>query len=209
VKNAKNFRNFYQPYSVPAMADPAPLEKRLRHILFGRGGYTMRHAVIPLVLGVIALGALLPLRFKTSSQSTVVEAVAVSDVAVAQAAVAPMSARDTVKTEPAQEDPESVEVLKQHAMQLEAELSRTRQELDVRLAETREHTFRVPFRTPDDGAEHRMRLDIQDGQGMRTAYEKTLPPDTRVDTEVVGVGRPIRIKLYDNDTLKASTRPVK
>lgn len=132
-------KNLYQLYSVPAMADPAPLEKRLRHILFGRGGYTMRHAVIPLVLGVIALGALLPLRFHTRSQTTLVEAVVVRDVAVAQAPTAPMAATEAVKAEsaepavpaeplPAQAELESVEALKQREMQLEAELAQTRLE---------------------------------------------------------------------------------
>ena len=148
-------KNLYQPYSVPAMADPAPLEKRLRHILFGRGGYTMRHAVIPLVLGVIALGALLPLRFRTSSQPTLVEAVAVSDVAVAQAPIAPMSSMDAVQAEPAapaeplpaQAELESVEALKLRAMELEAELAQTRLELHSKevliqkLRQTRKELF--------------------------------------------------------------------
>lgn len=138
----KNSRNLYQPYSVPAMADPAPLEKRLRHILFGRGGYTMRHAMIPLVLGVIALGALLPLRFKTSSPATVVEVMAVSDVAVepvpaseAQSVVVPAIGPE--EPLPTQEGPESVEVLQHRAAELEAELARTRQELEVRRVEAR------------------------------------------------------------------------
>lgn len=215
----KNAKNLYQPYSVPAMADPAPLEKRLRHILFGRGGYTMRHAVIPLVLGVIALGALLPLRFKTSSQPTVVEAVAVSDVAVAQVAVAPMSARDTMQTVPpssapeeplpAQEGPESVEVLKQRAVELEAELARTRQELDARMAETRTRTFRIPYRTLNDGKEHRITIVTEDSQGTHTAYEGMHDPGTVFTKEVTAVGRPVTIKLYDNDSLKAQTRAVR
>jgi hypothetical protein len=82
-------KNLYQPYSVPAMADPAPLEKRLRHILFGRGGYTMRHAIIPLILGGLAMGALLPLRPKTVPVA--VELAIADEVAVA---AAPSDARE-------------------------------------------------------------------------------------------------------------------
>lgn len=213
----KNAKNLYQPYSVPAMADPAPLEKRLRHILFGRGGYTMRHAVIPLVLGVIALGALLPLRFKNSSPPTVVAAVAVSDVAVAQAATAPMTAMDTVKTEPAapveslpaQAERESVEALKRRAVELEAELARTRQELEARTAETRTHTFRIPYRTLRDGKEHRIVVVTEDSQRTHTAYEGTHDPGTVFTKEVTTVGRPVTIKLYDNDSLKVQMRAVR
>ena len=222
-------KNLYQPFSVPAMADPAPLEKRLRHILFGRGGYTMRHAMIPLILGVIALGALLPLRFKTGSLSTVTEAAVASDmavpkdaavasdVAVVQAAVAPMASMDTVKAEPAapaeppsfsQEEPERVEVLQQRAAELEAELARTRQELDVRMAETRTRTFRVPYRTPRDSKEHQIAIMTEDSQGTHVSYTGMHDPGTVFTKEITAVGRPVTVKLYDNDNLKAQTRVV-
>jgi hypothetical protein len=208
-------KNLYQPYSVPAMADPAPLEKRLRHILFGRGGYTMRHAVIPLALGVIALGALLPLRFKTSSPATVVEPVAISDVAVAQApafeaqsVVVPMQAEAPRQEVTPAIGPERVEVLQQRAAELESELARTRQELDAHMVETRARTFRVPYRIPNDGRKHHIIVVTEDSKGTHTAYDLHHAPGTAFTTEITAVGRPVTIKLYDNNELKAQTRVV-
>ena len=161
-------KNLYQPYSVPAMSEPAPLEKRLRHILFGRGGYTMRHALIPIVLGVVALGALLPLRPKTQTSEgaptvTAVEVVktepasgvadaavaaadsatAVADSAVAVAdSVAPMAADAPPAPElpEAPEAPESLstEELRDRAAQLETELAHTRALLAQKSVEQRE-----------------------------------------------------------------------
>ncbi|WP_309713756.1 hypothetical protein [Armatimonas sp.] len=219
-------KNLYQPYSVPAMADPAPLEKRLRHILFGRGGYTMRHAMIPLVLGVIALGALLPLRFKTSSPATVVEAVAVSDIAIAQApafeaqsVVVPLQAEATMQAAPdaigpegtllAQEGPERVEVLQRRAADLEAELARTRQAIAEQPPKNATGlTFHVPYRVPNDGRKHHISILVEDSEGTHTGYDLHHAPGTVITAEITAIGRPVTIKLYDNNELKAETRVV-
>jgi uncharacterized small protein (DUF1192 family) len=188
-------KKLYQPYSVPAMADPAPLEKRLRHILFGRGGYTLRHAAIPLILGIIALGALLPLRPKPSSTSATLAELPASDVAVAT---------DAQPAQPAIA-PESTEELERRAAELEAELARTRQELAERTQQPGLRTFRVPYRTPADGKMHRVVVQVEDAEGRHTGYTNTLGPSSLVHPQVQGMGRPITIRLYDNDDLKASS----
>lgn len=75
--------------------------------------------------------------------------------------------------------------------------------------DTRQRTFRVPYKVPQDGQQHRIVIQIEDSEGTHTGYEKTHEAGQSLTAEVTGVGRPITIKLYDNDDLRAQTTPVK
>lgn len=75
--------------------------------------------------------------------------------------------------------------------------------------DTRQRTFRVPYKVPQDGQQHRIVIQIEDSEGTHTGYEKSHEPGQSLTAEVTGVGRPITIKLYDNDDLRAQTTPVK
>ena len=75
--------------------------------------------------------------------------------------------------------------------------------------DTRQRTFRVPYRTPQDGQQHHIVIQVEDSEGTHTGYDNMHGPGQTVATEISGVGRPIIIKLYDNDDLKAQTLAVK
>ena len=75
--------------------------------------------------------------------------------------------------------------------------------------DTRQRTFRVPYRTPQDGQQHHIVIQVEDSEGTHTGYDNMHGPGQAVATEISGVGRPITIKLYDNDDLKAQTLAVK
>lgn len=75
--------------------------------------------------------------------------------------------------------------------------------------DTRQRTFRVPYKVPQDGQPHHIVIQIEDSEGTHTGYEKNHEPGQSLTAEVTGIGRPITIKLYDNDDLRAQTTPVK
>lgn len=76
-------------------------------------------------------------------------------------------------------------------------------------ADTQLRTFRVPYRTPKDAQQHHIVIQIEDSEGTHSGYDSTHGPGQNVSVEVSGTGRPITIKLYDNDDLKAQSTPVK
>ena len=75
--------------------------------------------------------------------------------------------------------------------------------------DTRQRTFRVPYKVPQDGQQHHIVIQVEDSEGTHTGYDNTHGPGQSMSPEVSGIGRPITIKLYDNDDLKAQTTPVK
>jgi eukaryotic-like serine/threonine-protein kinase len=75
--------------------------------------------------------------------------------------------------------------------------------------DTRQRTFRIPYKVPQDGQQHHIIIQVEDTEGTHTGYEMTHEPGKSFTAEVTGIGRPITIKLYDNDDLRAQTTPVK
>ena len=53
------------------------------------------------------------------------------------------------------------------------------------------------------GAPHRIRIDIVDGKGARTAYDEAKNAGEQVKYRAEATGRHISVKLYDNDELRA------
>ena len=72
-----------------------------------------------------------------------------------------------------------------------------------------QRTFRVPYKTPKDAQQHHVVIQIEDADGTHSGYDSTHGPGQSISVEVSGIGRPITIKLYDNDDLKAQTLAVK
>jgi serine/threonine protein kinase len=67
----------------------------------------------------------------------------------------------------------------------------------------RQRTFGVAWPVPKDGQSHSVRIDVIDRNGERTVYEQDNDPGSKVQVDVTGVGKPITIKLYDNDVLRS------
>ena len=76
-------------------------------------------------------------------------------------------------------------------------------------ADMQQRTFRVPYKTPKDAQQHHVVIQIEDADGTHSGYDSTHGPGQSISVEVSGIGRPITIKLYDNDDLKAQTLAVK
>jgi hypothetical protein len=67
----------------------------------------------------------------------------------------------------------------------------------------------VPYRTPVDAQQHHIVIQVEDSEGTHTGYDSMHAAGQSIVAEVSGTGRPITIKLYDNDDLKAQSTPVK
>ncbi len=66
----------------------------------------------------------------------------------------------------------------------------------------RARVFDLDYPVPADEAQHRIRIDVTDREGMRTVYDDVQESGQKFHHEVEGYGRLINIKLYDNDVLK-------
>lgn len=62
--------------------------------------------------------------------------------------------------------------------------------------------FRIPYTVPDDGAEHHIRVDVEEEDQNRTVYEKTHKPGEKVKVEFEVRTMKRKIRLFDNDQLK-------
>jgi hypothetical protein len=63
--------------------------------------------------------------------------------------------------------------------------------------------FTVQYVVPNDEADHRIRIDVFDRDGMRVDYDAVHRPGERVVHEVNAYGKKVTIKLYDNDILRS------
>lgn len=62
--------------------------------------------------------------------------------------------------------------------------------------------FRVEYPVPDDGNEHRIRIDVEDDEGPHTVYDETVKAGTKLKRErVKTVGEDVKVKVFDNDEL--------
>ena len=62
--------------------------------------------------------------------------------------------------------------------------------------------FRVEYPVPDDGNDHRIRIDVLDDEGPHTVYDETVKPGTKLQRErVKTVGENVIVKVFDNDEL--------
>jgi hypothetical protein len=62
--------------------------------------------------------------------------------------------------------------------------------------------FRIPYTVPDDGAEHHIRVDVEEEDQNRTVYEKTHQAGEKVKVEFEVKTMKRKIRLFDNDQLK-------
>lgn len=62
--------------------------------------------------------------------------------------------------------------------------------------------FRIPYTVPDDGAEHHIRVDVEEEDENRTVYEKTHRPSEKIKIEFEVRSLKRKIRLFDNDQLK-------
>jgi serine/threonine-protein kinase len=62
--------------------------------------------------------------------------------------------------------------------------------------------FRIPYTVPDDGAEHHIRVDVEEEDQNRTVYEKTHQAGEKVKVEFEVKTLKRKIRLFDNDQLK-------
>lgn len=70
----------------------------------------------------------------------------------------------------------------------------------------KERFLKVSYKVPDDGQQHHIRIEVEDANGtMHVAYDNTHRAGQKIAPEVSGSGKPenIKIRLYDNDQLKA------
>jgi len=67
-----------------------------------------------------------------------------------------------------------------------------------------ERVFSVPYKVPDDGKAHQIRIDVEDGDGLHTAYDETVEAGKKLNVEVTVSGKTYQIRLYDNDVLKGT-----
>ena len=67
-----------------------------------------------------------------------------------------------------------------------------------------ERVYSVPYTVPSDGRSHRIRVDVEDDEGLHTAYDQTHEAGEALKIEVTGVGAKVQIRLYDNDILKGT-----
>ena len=62
--------------------------------------------------------------------------------------------------------------------------------------------FRIPYTVPDDGAEHHIRVDVEEEDQNRTVYDKTHKAGEKVKVEFEVRTMKRKIRLFDNDQLK-------
>ena len=62
--------------------------------------------------------------------------------------------------------------------------------------------FRIPYNIPDDGADHHIRVDVEEEDQNRTVYEKTHKAGEKVKVEFEVRTSKRKIRLFDNDQLK-------
>ena len=62
--------------------------------------------------------------------------------------------------------------------------------------------FRIPYSVPDDGAEHHIRVDVEEEDENRTVYEKKHKAGEKVKVEFEVKSMKRKIRLFDNDQLK-------
>ncbi|MFM7323174.1 MAG: PASTA domain-containing protein [Armatimonadota bacterium] len=67
-----------------------------------------------------------------------------------------------------------------------------------------ERVFSVPYKVPDDGKAHQIRIDVEDGDGLHTAYDESVEGGKELNVEVTVSGKRYQIRLYDNDVLKGT-----
>ena len=65
--------------------------------------------------------------------------------------------------------------------------------------------FDIAYNVPRDGQPHRVRIDVTDKNGPRSVYDEAKNAGEAVRFRVEGVGKPIVIKVYDNDQLTKET----
>ncbi len=64
--------------------------------------------------------------------------------------------------------------------------------------------FSVPYRVPDDGKPHQIRIDVEDADGLHTAYDEEVEAGRKLNVEVTVTGKSYQVRLYDNDVLKGT-----
>jgi hypothetical protein len=62
--------------------------------------------------------------------------------------------------------------------------------------------FRLPYSVPDDGAEHHIRVDVEEDDENRTVYDQAHKPGEKVKIEFEVKSMKRKIRLFDNDQLK-------
>jgi len=62
--------------------------------------------------------------------------------------------------------------------------------------------FRIPYTVPADGAEHHIRVDVEEEEQNRTVYEKTHKAGEKIKIEFDVRTMKRKIRLFDNDQLK-------
>ena len=62
--------------------------------------------------------------------------------------------------------------------------------------------FRIPYTVPEDGAEHHIRVDVEEEDANRTVYEKKHKAGEKVKVEFEVKSMKRKIRLFDNDQLK-------
>lgn len=67
-----------------------------------------------------------------------------------------------------------------------------------------EKIFSIPYKVPGDGKTHRIRVDVEDANGLHTAYDESHDAGDSVKVEVTVTGKPYQIRLYDNDVLRGT-----
>ncbi len=65
--------------------------------------------------------------------------------------------------------------------------------------------FDIAYNVPRDGQPHRVRIDVTDKNGPRSVYDEAKNAGEPVKFRVEAVGKPIVIKVYDNDQLTKET----
>lgn len=75
--------------------------------------------------------------------------------------------------------------------------------------DTKQRTYRFSYTPLQDGQQHRIVVQVEDAQGTHVGYDKEHGPGQKIQIEISGVGRPIIVKLYDNDDLRAQTVAVR
>ncbi len=69
-----------------------------------------------------------------------------------------------------------------------------------------ERFLSIPYEVPSDGKSHRIRVDVDDEDGLHTGYDQAHEPGESVKIEVKVVGAKATIRLYDNDALKGTAQ---
>jgi len=69
-----------------------------------------------------------------------------------------------------------------------------------------ERFLSIPYSVPSDGRSHRIRVDVEDEDGLHTGYDQAHEPGESVKIEVKVAGPKATIRLYDNDALKGTAQ---